>query len=80
MKGKPDIKNFLEGGAAAAAEQPSQAAPAPSDIGKITKTIRLSKVMEGRLKEEAFKRSVAAGKRVTESDLIENALNNYLNK
>lgn len=78
MRAKPDINKFLEGGAAAAAEKPAPISASGDE--KITKTFRLSKSMEIRLKEAAFKRSAAAGKRVTESDLIEAALNNYLNK
>jgi len=88
MKKKPDLsgfgahkdpKAFLEGGAAAAAEreQVSQppAAPAPAaESAKITKTIRMSRSMDQRLKEEAHRRSMAEGKRVTESELIELAL------
>ncbi len=92
MKKKPDLSGFgapkdpnafLEGGAAAAAEKreaPVVASAAPSAEGaKITKTIRMSRTMDLRLKEEAHRRSMAEGKRVTESDLIEQALLKYLN-
>lgn len=94
MKKKPDLTGFgappkdpnafLEGGAAAAAEkreQPTQAAQAsaPSEGAKITKTIRMLRSMDLRLKDEAHRRTMAEGKRVTESDLIEQALLKYLN-
>ena len=92
MKKKPDLSGFgapkdpnafLEGGAAAAAEKREvpAAAPAapPTEGAKITKTIRMSRTMDLRLKEEAHRRSMAEGKRVTESDLIEQALLKYLN-
>lgn len=92
MKKKPDISGFvtpknpnefLDGGAAAAAEKTTPLAPvvtAPS-IGaeRITKTIRLRRDVEQRLKDEAYSKSKAKGKRVTESDLIEEALIKYLN-
>lgn len=89
MKKKPDLSSFgapknpnefLAGGAAAAAEKHEQVpqppvAPAPSSDGtKITKTIRMARSMDLRLKEEAHRRSMASGKRVTESDLIDLAL------
>lgn len=94
MKKKPDLSGFgapknpdafLEGGAAASTEKRAQvsqppAAPAPAaDGSKITKTIRMSRSMDLRLKEEAHRRSMAEGKRVTESDLIDQALLKYLN-
>jgi hypothetical protein len=45
---------------------------------KITKSIRLDKALEMRVKEAAFKRTVEAGKRVTESEIIELALLKFL--
>lgn len=94
MKGKPNIDTFISGGDVSAAKksppkkkpatakrsEPEEIPAAVSGEEKITKTFRLSKAMEARLKEVAFRKSAAAGKRVTESDLIEAALNNYLNK
>ena len=92
MKKKPDISefgaprnpnDFLEGGAAAAAEKPTSTAPvssAPSiEAKRITKTIRLRQDVELRLKDEAYLRTKAKGKRVTESDLIEESIIKYLN-
>lgn len=78
MKAKPNIDNFFDGGAAAAAEKTAPVAASGDE--KITKTFRLTKAMEVRLKEAAFRQSVAAGKRVTESDIIKAALNTYLSK
>lgn len=82
MKAKPNLENFLAGGAAAAAEN-----PAPVNIGapvsavvpesRRTKTIRLSPALDVFLKEEAFRRTMASGKRVNESDLIEEALTGH---
>lgn len=82
MRKKPDLNAFLSGGAAAAAETPSVASEpiqTAADSSRITKTIRMTRALEMRLKEEAFRRSMAEGKRVTESDVIEFALNKYLN-
>lgn len=67
---------FVVGGVAAIAEMP--VTPVPSGM-RITKTIRMAQSIEMRLKEEAFKRSMLEGKRVAESDLIEEALIKYLN-
>ncbi len=89
MKKKPDISGFnapknpnefLEGGAAAAADKPARPAVTPLiEAKRITKTIRMREDVELRLKEEAYLCSKAKGKRVTESDLIEQALLKYLN-
>jgi hypothetical protein len=81
MKAKPNIENFLAGGAAAATERPRQAkTPAPAAVipeQRRTKSIRISPALDMFLKEEAFKRTMACGKRVNESDLIEEALVSY---
>ena len=78
MKAKPNIENFLAGGAAAATEQPKPAkASAPVAVipeQRRTKSIRIAPALDMFLKEEAFKRTMATGKRVNESDLIEEAL------
>jgi hypothetical protein len=79
VKGKPNLDNFLAGGAAAAAERP---ASGTSGVGptsvlvsqRRTKSIRIDPALDLFLKEEAFRRTMASGKRVSESDLIEEAL------
>lgn len=86
MKGKPNVDQFLDAGASAAAEARSKGTPAgapaaaaaavPDD--KIAKTIRISKALNQVLKREAFEREQAEGRRVTESDLIDAALRQYL--
>jgi hypothetical protein len=91
MKGKPSIDAFLGGAVAEATtktpvqKKPVQRKPAPeeepvAESPKFTKTIRLSRGAEILLKNEAHKRSMASGRRVTESDLIEKAIMQYLNK
>ena len=81
MKAKPNLDNYLAGGAAAAAEK-SAPVPAPVPAATVieqrrTKSIRIVPVLDMFLKEEAFKRTMASGKRVNESDLIEEALAGY---
>jgi len=79
VKGKPNLDNFLAGSAAAAAERP---ASGPSGVGptsvlvsqRRTKSIRIDPALDLFLKEEAFRRTMSSGKRVNESDLIEEAL------
>lgn len=79
MKAKPNLDNFLAGSAAAAAERPASGA---SGMGlssvlvsqRRTKSIRIDPALDLFLKEEAFRRTMASGRRVSESDLIEEAL------
>ena len=61
-------------------QTPAHAVPAALDEPRITKTIRLARSLDTQLKEEAFRRSMAGGKRVAESDLIEEALLQYFSK
>lgn len=44
---------------------------------RLNKTIRLRKDLEAKLKEHAYRRSTTESRRVTESDLIEEALIRY---
>jgi hypothetical protein len=83
MRKKPDLIDFIAGGAAAAAEMPVTEGAAilnanAKSSDRITKTIRMSKSLELNLKEETHRRTMQEGRRVTESDLIELALNAYL--
>lgn len=91
MKSKPNLDQFLAGGQAAAAEVPAaapaaaQPAPAASQLPdskaptfRITKTIRMDKSLDLALKRAALERGADSGSRVTESDLIEEALKFYL--
>jgi hypothetical protein len=79
VKGKPNLDNFLAGGAAAAAERPASGTSGVVQTSVLasqrrTKSIRIDPVLDLFLKEEAFRRTMASGKRVSESDLIEEAL------
>jgi hypothetical protein len=48
------------------------------DEERMTKTIRLAKTLDRHLKTEAYRRTMLEGKRVTESDVIEEALKKHL--
>jgi hypothetical protein len=83
MKAKPNLDNFLAGGTVAAAEQPATTSAAESPAHLVeqrrTKSIRLTHSLDLFIKGEAFRRTMASGKRVNESDLIEEALLSYFN-
>ena len=82
MKGKPNLDSFLRGGAVAAAETAMHAAPIMDDAAdepRATKSIRITRTLDRKLKEEAYRRTMA-GRRTSESDLIEEALIGYFNK
>lgn len=79
MRKKPNLEEFIDGGAAAAIETKlKEQAVQVVDEGRSTKSIRLTRRLDRLLKEEAHKRTMA-GKRTSESDLIEEALNSYFN-
>lgn len=85
MRGKPDIRSaqnveqFLRGGQAAAAETPPSPDSAPAgEALRITKTIRMDRATDLALKRAALEGTIANGARVTESDLIEQAIKLYL--
>lgn len=81
MKKKPSLDEFRAGGGEIVPG--STAAPASSNAKvplvdeRTNKTIRIRKTLEMRLKEDAFRRSQAEGRRVTESDIIDEALELY---
>ncbi len=83
MKSKPNINEFIGGAVADKSVPPitresiqtSQAQPS----SRITKTIRIAVDLDGALKETAHARWKATGKKVSESDLIDEALRQYLN-
>lgn len=93
MKAKPDINAFLEGGAADAADkspkkpqtQTSDQSPkaepeANTKVHREQKIFRLPIDMIGTLKREAYERSVKTGSRVTETELVEQALIDFFKK
>jgi hypothetical protein len=86
MKSKPNIDAFLEGGAAAdrppkpatnaRAEPPASIAP-PTEFRK-QMVMQLPVALINDLKRRALEQSVSSGKRVTQQQLVEEALKNYL--
>lgn len=80
MKGKPkNLDAFLS---AAQPDQKGQSevqSSAPRPAGRITKTIRISPEIDTALKDAAYTRSREAGQRISESDLIDEALKQYFN-
>ncbi|KMQ80780.1 hypothetical protein BPMI_02605 [Candidatus Burkholderia pumila] len=77
MRGKPSLDEFRAGPSeeqTSSAPAPAATVPAPSE--RTNKTIRIRKTFEAKLKEEAFVRSKTEG-RVTESDIIDEALEFY---
>ena len=92
MKSKPNIDAFLEGGAASEKEgvtvvesRPARAARAAPALG-IPSEFRKQMVMQlpialiNDLKRRALDESVRLGKRVTQQQLVEEALKTYLYK
>lgn len=89
---KKDPTDFLSGGAADAADAPVKPASPPAPIPVVVapaalpsarvhreqKVFRLPVDLIAALKREAYERSVKAGGRVTETDLVEQALKAYL--
>lgn len=89
---KKDPTDFLNGGAADAANAPAKPASPPAPMSALIaqttlpmarvhreqKVFRLPVDLIATLKREAYERSVKAGGRVTETDLVEQALKAYL--
>ena len=87
MKAKPDIEAFLEGGAGDRPELPlKKKKEAFNDftsalnrkIHREQKVFRLPLDLINDLKRESFERSMKTGARVTEVELVEQALREYL--
>jgi hypothetical protein len=87
MKAKPDINAFLDGGAGDRSESsPKKRKEVINNFttvfkGKIhreQKVFRLPLDLINDLKRESFERSIKTGVRVTEAELVEQALREYL--
>ncbi len=92
MKAKPntdqfkpnkDPSDFLEGGAADAADRVGTPQPipvaSPAKAHREQKIFRLPLDLIAFLKREAYERSVKTGSRVTETELVEQALRAFYN-
>lgn len=79
IRGKPSLDDFLDG---AKAQATAKAKPTKADTSRsrMTKTIRLAADLDEMLKEQAYLRTREQGQRVTESDIIEDALRIYFSK
>jgi hypothetical protein len=87
MKSKPNIDAFLEGGAATDRQQPKPAtnprsepppaSMAPTEFRK-QMVMQLPVALINDLKRRALEQSVNSGKRVTQQQLVEEALKKYL--
>ena len=83
MKSKPNIDAFLEGGAATdrqpkpAANPRAEPAAAPTEFRK-QMVMQLPVALINDLKRRALEQSVSSGKRVTQQQLVEEALKKYL--
>lgn len=82
MKSKPNIDAFLDAGAASdrqpKRETTSQpAAPLPTEFRK-QMVMQLPVALINDLKRRALEQSVSSGKRVTQQQLVEEALKKYL--
>jgi len=51
---------------------------APAEDERVNKTIRIRTNLEKKVKQEAWRRTLGDGHRVTESDIIDEALEQYL--
>jgi hypothetical protein len=79
MRGKPTLDEFRSGGAEGAVEEKAaksiQPSANPTAVDeKQNKTIRIRKSFNLRLADEAFARSKVEGRKVNESDIIDEAL------
>jgi hypothetical protein len=81
MKKKPNIDAFIEGGAA---DKGPQTKPEPAamvaKVQREQKMFRLSVPLINGLKRLATEQSIATGNRVTETELVEHALQEFLSK
>lgn len=81
MKSKPSLDEFRNGGGEGPADTPrggaASAVAAPVVPERENKTIRIRKAYGGKLREEAYHRTMAENRRVTESDIIDEALEQY---
>jgi hypothetical protein len=85
MKSKPNIDAFLEGGSASERQPSAATISRPEPVAAVTPTeFRKQMVMQlpialiNDLKRRALEQSVNTGKRVTQQQLVEEALKKYL--
>ncbi len=79
MKGKPNINAFLEGGAADLANKTEQPQPT-AKVQREQKIFRLPIDLINELKRESYEQSMKTGTRVTETELVEQALKTFFKR
>lgn len=82
MKNKPNLDAFLDGGASDKADKRAvnDKAEVSGKVHKEQKVFRLPLDLINDLKRESFERSMKTGLRVTETELVEQALRAFINK
>lgn len=85
MRSKPTLDEFRSGGAEGAMEEQApktkQLTVSPPAVDeKQNKTIRIRKSFNSRLADEAFARSKVEGRKVNESDIVDEALREWFAK
>lgn len=80
MKSKPNIDAFLEGGAATDRQPKSATNPRAATPTEFRKqmVMQLPVALINDLKRRALEQSVSSGKRITQQQLVEEALKKYL--
>lgn len=76
IKGKPDVSSFIDGGAAAEVVPVSK--KAALGVPKRQKLVELPEPVFEALKDRAYEEYKRTGKRVTETQIIIDALSKYL--
>lgn len=84
MKAKPNVDDFLEAGAGQTSPKLVSEGGDTHGVTEIEarkpKTVYLPNSVLSALKRRATEQTIESGQRVTETDLIEEALRKYLNK
>ena len=80
MKKKPNLDEFLEAGAGDKADKQAvnDEVQVPGKVHKEQKVVRLPLDLINALKRESFERSMKTGLRVTETELVEQALREFI--
>ncbi|MGZ5030865.1 MAG: hypothetical protein ACXWFI_08925 [Methylobacter sp.] len=89
MRKKPDINAFLEGGAVETADRTATSQPTETTEPQSVKSVKVHREQKifrlpldliNRLKREAYERSMQSGTRITETELVEEALRKFFNE
>lgn len=78
IKGKPDVSQFLDGGAASEVPKKAAKPPAAAAVAKRQKLVELPEPIFEAIKDRAYEEFKRTGKRVTDTEIIVTALAQYL--